>query len=214
MMKIKHFRVPSLLLITGLILAACSPAAAAPAMPEKEMAPTAEMMKEETPMASSPEPMQEKSESSMAWPAWTTTEVLNVNTDETFKVADYQGKVVLVETLAMWCSNCKKQQEQVKILHDKLSNESDFVSIGLGIDINENLDDLKKYTQNFGFDWVYTVATKEMAQEIGSLYGDQFLNPPATPVLLIDKKGEVHVLPFGIKSAEDLEAAVTPLLQE
>jgi len=213
-MNPKILKIPGLLLITALLLAACSPSAAPPpAMPEKETAPAAEMMKEETPMASSPETIMENSESQMAWPAWTTTEVVNVNNGETFKVADFQGKVILVETLAMWCSNCMKQQQQVKALHEKLADRSDFVSIGLGIDINENLEDLQQYASKNGFDWVYTVATKEMAQEIGSTYGNQFLNPPSTPILLIDKQGEVHILPFGIKSADDLEAAILPLLE-
>ena len=31
-----------------------------------------------------------------------------------------KGKVVLVETMAQWCSTCKKQQGEVKALHEKL----------------------------------------------------------------------------------------------
>jgi len=214
-MKTVKFKILSSVLLASLLFAACSPAVKpAASMPEIEKPAETEMMKEEASMEPSTEPMDAPVESGMASPAWMTAEVLDVNSGETFTVSDFEGKVVLVETLAMWCSNCMKQQQQVKLLHEKLSNETDFVSVGLGIDINENLDDLKQYTEKNGFDWVYTVATKEMAQEIGSLYGNQFLNPPSTPILLIDKSGEVHILPFGIKSAEDLEAAVLPLLQE
>jgi hypothetical protein len=53
-----------------------------------------------------------------------------------------------------------------------------------------------------------------VAREIAALYGDQFLNPPSTPMLIIDRRGQVHPLPFGIKSAADLRQALEPFLNE
>ncbi|MCK7526838.1 MAG: hypothetical protein MZV64_59190 [Ignavibacteriales bacterium] len=35
----------------------------------------------------------------------------------------------------------------------------------------------------------------DVSREIASLYGDQFLNPPSTPMLIIDRKGVAHPLP-------------------
>ena len=52
-----------------------------------------------------------------------------------------------------------------------------------------------------------------LIDEISALYGAQYLNPPSTPMLIIDKNGEVHTLPFGIKSAEDLQSALIPFLE-
>ena len=46
------------------------------------------------------------------------------------------------------------------------------------------------------------------------MYGDQFLNPPSTPIVVIDRHGEAHPLPFGIKSADDLMQAIQPFLEE
>lgn len=152
------------------------------------------------------------SEDVMMMPDWFKTSLMDVNSGETFAVADYKGKVVLVETLAMWCSNCLKQQGQVLALHDLVGERDDFVSLGLDIDPNENAEALKSYTSNNGFDWVYTVAPIEVSREIGKLYGDQYLNPPSTPMLIIDREGEVHLLPFGIKSADDLLEALQPFL--
>lgn len=146
-------------------------------------------------------------------PLWMQTDFINVNTGETFQIGDFKGKVVLVETLATWCSNCLKQQKEVKALHGMLMTD-DLVSIGIDIDLNENAEILKNYVQNQGFDWVYTIATAETAREIGNLYGAQFLNPPSTPILIIDRHGEVHLLPFGIKSAEELKEAIEPFLNE
>lgn len=145
-------------------------------------------------------------------PAWFGMTLTNVRTGEAFTLNDHNGKVILVENLAMWCSNCKKQQTQVKQLHELLAGRGDFLSIGLDIDTNENASDLKAYIDNNGFDWTYAVASPEIAREISNLYGAQFLNPPSTPILIIDRDGVVHPMPFGIKSADDLYQFIEPFL--
>lgn len=147
-------------------------------------------------------------------PDWFSVQLTDVNTGESFSVADFQGKVVLVETLAVWCSNCLRQQNEVQALHELLGERDDFVSLGLDIDPNESADILSGHTARYNFDWVYAVATREVAREIGQLYGDQFLSPPSTPMFIIDRYGETHLLPFGIKSAEDLNAALESFLND
>jgi peroxiredoxin len=151
-------------------------------------------------------------ETGMMAPDWFSATLTNAKTGETFTISDFKGKVVLVETLAMWCSNCFKQQSEVYALHNLISNRDDFVSLGIDIDPNENAEALKAYTIENGFTWLYTVAPAEVSREISQLYGDQFLNPPSTPMLIIDRQGEVHPLPFGIKSAESLLDALQPFL--
>jgi hypothetical protein len=150
----------------------------------------------------------------MMTPDWYKVSMTNVQTGENFTIADYSGKVVLVETLAMWCSKCFRQQENVKELHNLLGMRDDFVSVGIDIDPNERADALKNYVGKNDFDWVYSVAPTEVAREIGQLYGTQFLNPPSTPMLIIDRHGEAHPLPFGIKSAQDLLNYLEPFLKE
>ena len=49
---------------------------------------------------------------------------------------------------------------------------------------------------------------------VGNLYGAQFLNPPSTPILIVDRHGVAHPLPFGIKSVDELFEAVNMYLQE
>jgi thiol-disulfide isomerase/thioredoxin len=146
-------------------------------------------------------------------PAWHKARLLNVKTGETFVISDLSGKVILVETMATWCSNCLKQQQQVKSLHDLLGNRDDFISLGISVDVNEEPEALSQYTQEYGFDWLYTIASTDVAREISTLYGDQFLNPPSTPMLIIDRHGEVHVLPFGIKDAQSLYEVLQPFLE-
>jgi len=209
------------LIFVPLFVSACAPAMPTEAMAEKpveEMAKPTEVM-----MEKSAEPMPEKPDEAMAAkpaeammesPGWFSVSLTNVSTGQPFKISDYKGKVVLVETLAQWCSNCKKQQQQVLELHKTLGENPDFVSVGLDIDPNENADQLKKYIESNGFTWTYAVAPAEVSNELASLYGTQFLNPPATPMLVIDREGKVTLLPLGtIKSVDDLRQAVEPLLK-
>ncbi len=162
-------------------------------------------MMNETPQSSS---------TMMEAPAWFKVDLTNAASGETFQVADLHGKVVLVETMAQWCTNCMQQQRQVIRLHDLLGMRDDFVTVGMDIDPNEDLATLKTYIERNGFSWTYTVAPAEVSNDLASLYGNQFLNPPSTPMLIIDRNGEVHPLPFGIKTAEDLQKALEPFLSE
>ena len=150
----------------------------------------------------------------MDLPAWFSAELTDVNSGETLTVADLKGKVVLVETMAIWCSNCLRQQQEVKSLHEALGMQDGLVTLVLDIDPNENAEHLRDYAAKHGFDWTYVVAPREVAREIGQLYGDQFLNPPSTPMLIVDRHGEVHLLPFGRKTAQDLQEALAPFLNE
>ena len=52
-----------------------------------------------------------------------------------------------------------------------------------------------------------------VARALGNLYSAQYLNPPLSPMLVIDRDGNVLGLPFGLKSAESLEGVVAPLLE-
>jgi peroxiredoxin len=186
--------------------------------PDAMMKETPDAMLHETPeamMDTTPEAMMEKpAESMMEMPAWFSVALTNAANGESFTIQDFKGKVVLVETMAMWCPTCLRQQKEVQALHEQLGERDDFASIGIDIDLNENLADLKDYTAKNGFDWTYTVATADVAREIGNLYGQQFLNPPSAPMFIIDRHGEVHPLPFGVKSAADLQKALEPFLNE
>jgi hypothetical protein len=163
-------------------------------------------------MASDDEMMEDSSSEMMVTPDWFKVDLVDVNSGETFRIEDLQGKVVLVETMAVWCSNCLRQQREVQDLHAAMGERDDFVSIALDIDPNEDAAKLRGFAEQQGFDWKYVVAPVAVASEIGELYGQQFLNPPSTPILLIDRHGEVEVLPFGIKGAAELQASVEALL--
>ncbi len=199
------------------LVSACSGATTptADAMMDKET-PTADaMMDKETPTADA---MINKetpaADAVMETPAWYSASLTDASTGQTFTINDFKGKVILVEAMAIWCPTCLKQQGQVKVLRDSLGQRDDFVSIGLDIDPNEASASLKSYVENNGFDWLYAVSNADVSSEISSLYGDQFLNPPSTPIVIIDRHGEAHPMPFGLKSADELLKFIQPFLDE
>lgn len=190
-----------------------------PEMMEKEMMDatgTPEMMeKTYDPMMTtetSQTGMMDEKDSMMAEPAWYSTAFTDAGTGETFRIEDFKGKVVLVETFAQWCPTCLRQQKEFVRLHEMLGMPDDLLTVSLDVDPNEDAAMLQGYLEKHGFDWRFAITSTETMREIGNLYGQQFLNPPSAPVLIIDRKGEAHALPFGVKSAEDLQEALKPYL--
>lgn len=173
-----------------------------------------ELMAEETPQGEMPQAGMEDEMGMMESPVFFSTALTHPASGQTFSIADFKGQVILVETMAMWCPNCLRQQQEVKALHSMLGERNDFLSLGLDIDPNENAGDLKGYVERNGFDWLYAVAPTEVSNEIAQLLGNQFLNPSSTPMFVVDRRGEIHSLPFGIKTAAELKEILDPFLSE
>jgi thiol-disulfide isomerase/thioredoxin len=234
----KRMKLYGLTLAALIALAACAPAAAPAQTPEAMMEKTPEAMMDTTPdammpsdamtdtmMAATPDAMMPSDamtdtmmaatpDAMMARPAWFSAALTEATTGATFTIQDFKGKVVLVQTMAMWCPTCLQQQQQIEALHEQLGMRDDLVSLSIDVDVNENLAGLKDYVAKNAYDWMYTVASPDVAREISNLYGAQFLNPPSTPMLIIDRHGEAHPLPFGVKSAADLQKALEPFLND
>jgi len=217
-MKSTNLSVSSLLMLAGLLAACQAPPSAdtmeEPAVIMTEPTPTAALLSQP---ASTPEVGLENTatpSAGVSLPGWYGVSLTDARTGEAFTINDFQGKVVLVETMAVWCSKCYDQQLNIQWMHDQLGGRDDFVSLSLDIDPFEDLAYLQNYLANNNFPWRYAVAPVEVARELAALYGDQFLNPPSTPILLIDRHGTAHPLPFGLKSVDDLLRAVQPFLDE
>jgi cytochrome oxidase Cu insertion factor (SCO1/SenC/PrrC family) len=141
-------------------------------------------------------------------------ELTDVQSGETFTMNDYAGKVVLLETMAIWCPNCVVQSNEMRNLRQALGYPEDLISVSLDVDINEDSASLKEYAEGYGFDWHFAVAPLLVARALGNLYSAQYLNPPLSPMLIIDRDGNVHQLEYGYKDVETLREAVEPYLAE
>jgi peroxiredoxin len=147
-------------------------------------------------------------------PDWFAMELVDAQTGETFTINDYAGKVILLETMAIWCPNCVVQANEVRNLHQALGNPDDLISISLDVDINEDSASLGQYAYGYGFEWHFAIAPIKVARALGNLYTAQYLNPPLSPMMIIDREGEVHHLDYGFKDSETLQQAVDPYLAQ
>ena len=147
-----------------------------------------------------------------ATPEWFSMPMTDVQTGKTFTMNDYAGKVVLLETIAMWCPTCLLQSGQVQKLHRVLGNPEDLISVTLDVDSNENEAALKDYASTYGMDWHFAVAPLLVERALGNLYSAEYLNPPLSPMLIIDREGNVHQLAYGLKQIAELQKLVEPYL--
>jgi len=147
-------------------------------------------------------------------PDWFKIELTDVQTGEKFSMNDYAGKVVLLETMAIWCPSCVIQATQVNKLHEMLGNPDDLISVSLDVDSHEDEATLKEYASSYHFDWHFAVAPLLVERALGNLYSAEYLNPPLSPMLIIDREGNVQQLDYGIKDAETLRKIVEPLLSK
>lgn len=136
---------------------------------------------------------------------WATAELIDTATGEPFTIADHAGKVVIVETMAIWCSNCRVQQRDVQEALARIPADR-VVYVVLDVDPNESGDSLAAYRVKNGFEGRYAIAGTEVARALATDFGDQVLNPPSTPMIYIGTAGQVTLTDFGHKSPDELVA--------
>ena len=129
----------------------------------------------------------------------------DVRSGQAFSLAELSaGQPVLLEPMAVWCSNCRAQQHEVKRAH----TEGSFVSVSLDVDLSESAADLASYADREGFDWRFAMADANLYRLLQERFGVAVTNPPSTPLIVIEPGGMVRPLEFGqgTRSAEALLA--------
>lgn len=137
---------------------------------------------------------------------WKNTPLKDVNTGKTFRISDFQGKPILLESFAVWCPTCKKQQDEIKRLHEKVGDS--VVSIALDTDPNEDESKVKEHLERHGYDWYYAVSPVDVTKALIDEFGVTVVNAPGAPVVLICTDQSSRLLPRGVKDVSDLEAEI------
>jgi thiol-disulfide isomerase/thioredoxin len=135
--------------------------------------------------------------------AWATAELVDVSTGDAFRIADHAGKVIVIETMAIWCTNCRAQQGDVMTALERLPADS-VVYVVLDTDPSENAASLARYKDRNGFVGLYAIADRPVARALAQEFGDLVLNPPSTPIIIVGTDGRVTLTGYGHKSVDDL----------
>lgn len=193
-------------LVLAVVLVACSGATSPE--PSASEAASPEATPSERSAAASPSVTTPASSSAPSQPADTllAVELTDVRSGETFtlgKLAEASGPVLL-EPMAVWCSNCRAQQQEVVSAHQT----GTFSSVSLDVDLSESPEDLAAYADRDGFDWPFAMADANLYRLLQDRFGVASTNPPSTPLIIIGADGTVRPLEFGrgTRGAEELLA--------
>jgi thiol-disulfide isomerase/thioredoxin len=137
---------------------------------------------------------------------WRDVELTDSTTGETFRISDFEGKPVLLESFAVWCSTCLLQQKEIR----KLQDDENDTTIHVSLDTDPNEDDsaVRAHQERNGFDWYFAVSPSNLTQKLIDEFGLSFVNAPTAPVVLICEDQSTRFLENGVKSAEELKQEI------
>ncbi len=137
---------------------------------------------------------------------WKTISLTDVSSNDKFTIESFKGKKVLLETFAVWCPLCTKQQREVKKLHDVVGDE--VISISINTDPGEDKEIVLDHIKDNGFDWSYVIAPITFTRSLIDEFGQGIVNAPSVPVVLICEDGSFRKLGRGVKKVDELQKEI------
>ena len=139
-------------------------------------------------------------------PEWQSYELVNAKTGETFSLGGFEDKIVFVEPMATWCSNCRAQLKNVAKAQAKSTDDVVFVALSLEGNIAD--EKLAAYAQKEGFEMIFAKASQKLLEELINLYGRGVSSPPSTPHFIIAPDGSTTEMKLGREAADILLAQI------
>ena len=136
------------------------------------------------------------------WEDYTFTDL---QTNETFTINSYD-KPVLIESFAVWCPTCTRQQQETSKLHDQIGDK--FVSIAINTDPNEDRDEVVQHFTRNNLSLKYVVASRDIISSFIDTFGVDFVNAPTVPKILRCPSGKTVRLPDGVLTASELQTEI------
>jgi peroxiredoxin len=122
----------------------------------------------------------------------------------TVKLADYRGKVVLLNFWATWCGPCKMEIPEFVEAYSKYRDKG-FVILGVLSEDEPSAKDLSAFMSEFKMNYPVMQEHSELEESFGPLW--------ALPTsFMIDRKGQVCSKHMGPYSKEALEREINGLL--
>lgn len=123
---------------------------------------------------------------------------------KTVHLADYRGKVVLLDFWATWCSPCRIEIPWFVEMERKNKHRG-FAVLGVSMD-DEGWEVVKPFLSELGVNYRVLIGDDATAQ----LYGGVDALPTT---FLIDREGKIAAVHVGLASKKDFEDGIEQLLQ-
>jgi cytochrome c biogenesis protein CcmG/thiol:disulfide interchange protein DsbE len=121
----------------------------------------------------------------------------------TISLPSHQGKVVLVNFWAAWCTPCREEIPQFAALQDKYRSRG-FQAVGVSMDDPEGT--LRDFCREHKVNYPIVMGNQKIAEQFGGVLG-----LPTT--FLIGRDGRIHAKYEGTTDFPKLEQEITALLQ-
>jgi thiol-disulfide isomerase/thioredoxin len=124
------------------------------------------------------------------------------------KLADFQGKLLIVDVWGTWCPPCREEIPHLIKLKDTYANDLEIVGINYEHGEGENvIENVRKFAADQGMNYRLVIGDQATQEKIPDLRGF-----PTT--LFLDRSGNVRLMIVGYHSYGMLDAYVTALLEE
>lgn len=136
--------------------------------------------------------------------SWLDVELEDVLTGEVFRLSDFDVPIV-VESFAVWCPTCKKQQDEIQRLVD---SGDDSVHVSVNTDPNEDVAQVVGHVERYGYTWSFVVFPADATQMLIDDFGTGVVNAPRAPVILVCPDGMARLLESGVKDVDKLKEEI------
>ncbi|MBI3653092.1 MAG: TlpA family protein disulfide reductase [Acidobacteria bacterium] len=123
---------------------------------------------------------------------------------KTVRLADFKGKVVLINFWATWCAPCQKEMPELVKLQKKYAAQGLQI---LGVTYEaEKPAVLNRLAQKFKINYPFLLGTEELAQ--------QYHVEDALPTtIIVDRNGNIQTLILGMIDSKDVEEKLARFLR-
>jgi peroxiredoxin len=130
---------------------------------------------------------------------------LGSTTGDMISAGQFDGKVLLVNFWATWCTPCREEMPMLSDLHENMKDQG-FSVLGIALD---DVDQARDFVEELGINYPNAVGGADV-MAVGVKYGNRAGLLPYS--VLIDREGVVRWTSLGELEADDIEARITDLL--
>ena len=124
---------------------------------------------------------------------------------QSFKLSDFQGKVIILDFMATWCRPCRMEMHELIEVWQKY--EGEIVIISIDVDPTESDEDIRNFYLDFNdATWIWAKNASDLVQ---------FHQVSAIPTLvIIDQEGKITFKHTGLMSSSLLIEEIEKLINQ